>query len=161
MPSVLTSRLNDTINGGFLAAELNGVINPFLAVTFELNSGLVFDFHGIVAELSTNQTPPGVLDFLVFGDEQLSVLPEDNFIALRQRGIQTNSFYFARATVDFSEKHYSVRDLFPFPNPRYNPGQYTFFVGVPGVIAADLNITLTVYGRVRSVGESKFPYDFR
>lgn len=161
MPSNVSTRLNDTVNTSFTAAELNGTTNPVLAVTFELQAGMVFNFQGVVAEVATAQTAPGTFTFLVFGDEKLQVLPSDNFITLRARGAGTESFYFSRAEVDFTERHYSVRDLFPFKNQRFEPGFYTFFLGIIGTLNADAVVTLTVYGTVESITQKDFPWEQR
>lgn len=163
MPSNVENRLNEPVGALFLAAEINGLTNPFLATRIE-TQGLNFDFQGIIVEIRTNETVAGLFQVAIRGFEDLSVSINDSLQGLfaRQEG---RRFYTSTATLEkLSEngRFFRIRDFFPFQNLRLNASNIVFYLGVfANTFVNNVSANITIYGRLIDPNKKGFPLDYR
>lgn len=159
MPPRISRQLNNSESALLLAAEINGLTNPFVGIDFEIDYTQVFQFNGLLAEVNTSETPPGDYQFLVFGVEDMQLTPQDSMQSIFAR--QGDSFYKVQADLRFETTHYRVSDLFPFKNIRPSAKRFTFFAGVLGTFAQNVEVGLTVYGEILNPNSEDFPFKYR
>lgn len=166
MPTRITTELNNTSSALWLAAEINGLTNPFQAVTFQPSFGQKFKFNGVIASIASGETsaPPAVYQFVGYGFDNLPVFPTDTlqgiFARVSQQG--NDAFWGFSVNLDLGQHYYEVNHLFPFRHIRPNVSQFTFLIGVLATAPVNNFVpTLTVYGEMVNENDEDFPVRYR
>lgn len=162
MPSTIESRLNNSTGALWLAAEINGATNPFVAVTFEVAQGQRFKFNGISTEIALQEAGVDVMQLVIRGFPGTKVLPTDSFQSFINRP-NLDSVYSSTPQFDVTQRFVRVADFFPFRDVQPEIGPYTFICGLVGghVFANNVLATMTLYGEVINENADEFPYKFR